>query len=220
MKRQAHHLHYILLSGNALSEKNQTATAGKRKEMKKHFRFTGIFTMCMIAVSSQGCLRYLTHERSKAIVHGIDIDRSIAVARMELCRGGWGSVLTVWALRDQHVSVDQAQEISTLYFSFIDSLKRDFNIWHFTWAIADLYRLGNDSVKTVLERARFDASKRAAHLGGLADRFVNGDKLYMGDAHFLGRAYAHRHLVVPGNKRYLQSLRDYKKRRNGSCSVE
>ena len=46
----------------------------------------------------------------------------------------------------------------------------------------------------------------------LADKFVNGDKIYMGDAHSLGRRYAETHVVVPGNPKYLQSFEEYLKK--------
>ena len=164
------------------------------------------------AVSFQGCLWYLTHDRQQAIVPGIAIDPTLVVAEQELQEGGWGSVLTIWAIRDQFISPAQAARISELYFSHIDSLKRSFNIWHLTWAVTNMYRLGSDSVKAVLDSAGRDASRRAAHLSRTADRFANGKKLYMGDAHIGGRIYAHRHLIVPGNKKYLQSVGEYRKK--------
>jgi hypothetical protein len=38
---------------------------------------------------------------------------------------------------------------------------------------------------------------------------ANGEKIYMGDAHGGGRAFAKKHVVVPGNDKYLQSFEDY-----------
>ncbi|MBD3356237.1 MAG: hypothetical protein GF363_03710 [Chitinivibrionales bacterium] len=145
------------------------------------------------------------------ILKGVDIDQTLRVADAELEEGGWGSVLTVWAIRDQRISGEQAGKIAKLYFAHIDSLERDFNIWHLTWAVANMYRHGDTNVKEELERAYEDAQRRARSLGGLADKHVNGDKLYMGDAHIGGRAYAQRHVVVPGDEHYLQSFKEYEK---------
>jgi len=158
-------------------------------------------------------MRYLTHDRSKVLLQGVDIDQSLIVAEMELKKGGWGSILGVWAIRDQHLTPAQALKVSNLYFAWIDSEKINFNLWHLTWAVSDCYRNGDDSVKTILKNAYDDATKRAKELGGLADKHVNGDKLYMGDAHSLGRLYAHKHVVVPGNREYLQSAEEYINRR-------
>lgn len=155
------------------------------------------------------CLWYMTHNRDKVLLEGIDIDQTLVVAEHELREGGWGSVLTVWAMRDQKITPAQADEVSRLYFAHIDSLQRSFNVWHLTWAVANMYRLGGAEVKAALQEAFNDASKRAADLSSVADRHVNGDKIYMGDAHIGGRHYARKHLVVPGNDRYLQSARSY-----------
>jgi hypothetical protein len=154
-------------------------------------------------------MRYLTHHRGEVLLEGVDIDQTLRVAEVELEEGGWGSVLTLWAIRDQHVSPEQAADVSGLYFTHIDELERDFNVWHLTWAVANMYRHGDDEVKAELAEAYADAQTRARDLGGLADKHVNGDKLYMGDAHIGGRAYAHNHVVVPGDEDYLQSYEEY-----------
>ncbi len=181
--------------------------------MKNKILFTGFLIIPCIGLLSSGCLRYLTGDRTRAIVEGIDVGQSLVIARMELeGEEKFGSVLTLWALRDQFITPAQADTIHQLYFRHIDRLKSDFNVWHLTWAISNMYRSGNDSVRTVLERAMRDASKRAGIMGGLADRHVNGEKIYHGDAHFLGRAYARKHLVAPNNKEYLQSAEDYSRK--------
>jgi hypothetical protein len=156
-----------------------------------------------------GCLRYLTHERAAVLLPGVDINQTLRVAAIELEKNTWGCVLGVWVIRDQVITPAQAETIDTLYFSHIDSLRQNFNIWHLTWAIADLYRNGDDAIRAVLQKAYDDARLRAKKLGGTADRFANSDTLFMGDAHSLGRLYAERHVVVPGNPKYLQSFDDY-----------
>jgi hypothetical protein len=162
-----------------------------------------------VLLNATGCLRYLTHDRSKVLLPGVDIDQTMKIAAIELDKGTLGCVLGVWVMRDQTVTPDQAARISDLYFSHIGSLKQSFNIWHLTWAIADFYDNGDDATRIALQKAYEDAKKRAKSSGGLADKFVNGDKVYMGDAHFLGRRYAETHVVVPGNPKYLQSFEEY-----------
>ena len=164
-----------------------------------------------IALNTTGCMRYLTHERSDVLLDAVDIDQTLQIAEayLENKEGGWGSSLGIWVIRDQHMEAHQAEKVSALYFSYINGLKRSFDVWHLTWAVANMYKLGDDDVKAALSAAYADASSRAKVLGGSADRMVNGDRLYMGDAHSGGRAFAHRHVVVPGNKRYVQSYQDY-----------
>ena len=162
----------------------------------------------LIFIAFSGCMRYLTHDRNKVLLEGVDINQTLKIAEIELDKGGTTSILGVWVLRDQKVTPAQAEKISNLYFSHIDTLKPHFSIWHLTWAIADVYRNGDDSIRTVLQKAFDDAKQRVKKLGGKYEKFVVGDKLYMGDAHFLGRAYAERHMVVPGNIKYLQSFKD------------
>ena len=159
-------------------------------------------------------MRYLTHDRSKVILKNVDIDQTLDIAAIDLDRGTHAPVLTVWAIRDQVVTPAEAKRVSDLYFGHIGKIKGKFDVWHLTWAIADLYRNGNPAVKTSLDSAYRDAKIRVRKSYGIADRFVNGDKLYMGDAHSLGRAYAHGHVVVPGNPAYVQSSADYRKKNN------
>jgi hypothetical protein len=163
-------------------------------------------------VSFSGCLRYLTQDRSKVIIRNVDIDQTLDIAAIDLDRGTRAPVLTLWAVRDQVVTPAEATRVSDLYFSYIDKIKGKFNIWHLTWAIADLYRSGDTAVRASLDSAYGDARIRVKKSYGLADRFVNGEKLYMGDAHSLGRAYAHGHVVVPGNPAYVQSVAEYRKK--------
>jgi len=163
------------------------------------------------ALSASGCLPYLYNDRRQVLINGIDIDQSLVMAERDLDDGGFGSVLTLWALRDQVVTPDQAAQISELYFNHIESVEREgnsfFNVWHLTWAISDLYRLGNEQVRYELEDAYRDAGARVADLDSqLATRFYSGDQIEMGDAHAFGRAFARSRLVVPGNDLYLQSV--------------
>ena len=172
----------------------------------------GMSGMLLVVAVLSGCMRYLTHNREEVLLDGVDVDATLRVAEHELKRGKLGEALTLWALRDQVITPLQSESVNRLYFEYIDSLGR-FDQWHLTWAIADIYRQGDTSVQDVISRAYFDAKWRAERLHRLANRMVNDEKLYMGDAHFLGRAYAKNHLVVPGNKKYLQSYDEFMEKR-------
>jgi hypothetical protein len=158
--------------------------------------------------------------RERVLVGGIDVDSTLEIARTELEEGGFDAVLTIWAIRDQLVSVDNARRIVTLYFTHIDRMAADkdktvaaFGVWHFSWAISNFYRNGDDGIKAALEAAYRDAVKRPASLTrfkGAAMEHVNGRKIYMGDFHAAARSYARAHIVAPGVKGYLQSLDEYR----------
>ena len=172
-----------------------------------------------------GCMRYLTQDRGKVLLDNVDIDQSIKVAQiyMKDKEGGTGAALAVWAIRDHYFTAEQAGEVSRLYFQHVDGLKKKFDVWHLTWAIANIYRHGDDGVKGALQSAYDDATKRAEEVSDIADKMANGEKMYLGDAHGGGRAFAKRHVVVPGNKKYLQSVEEYKekgKKRKNSKSED
>ncbi|MBW2261229.1 MAG: hypothetical protein JRG91_04580 [Deltaproteobacteria bacterium] len=168
------------------------------------------------AFLASGCLPYVYHERHKVLIPGIDIDQTLDVAEAELEEASGVSVLTIWTMRDQIVTTAQAARISDIYLAHIDDVDspetraRSFQVWHLTWAISNLYRLGSDGVKTGLEPAYIDAAARVETLDKkVALIHFSGEKIYMGDAHGGGRAYANSHLVVPGNNDYLQSYEEY-----------
>ncbi len=164
----------------------------------------------LLLTFSQGCMRYLTYDRSEVLLKGIDIDQTLKIAKIELKKQKFGSVLTIWAIRDQYLTPNQAERISNLYFKHIDSIEKKFDIWHLTWAITNMHRLGDNEIKYALKDAYEDARKRAEKVHNLADKMANGEKIYMGDAHSGGRAFAKRHIVIPGNEKYLQSFEEYR----------
>lgn len=167
----------------------------------------------VILFSLSGCMRYLTHDREEVLLQGVDMDQTLLVAedQMNERNGRIGTSLPIWVIRDQHITPSQVQKVSQLYFKHINSLEKKFDKWHLAWAVANIYRMGDDSVKIVLKSAYEDASQRAKKLEGITDRMVNGDKLYMGDAHSGGRSYAQKHIVIPGNEKYLQSYEEYRR---------
>lgn len=183
-----------------------------RNKSIRAVQHTAFFTVVLLSsFTLSGCLWYMTHNRSKVLVEGVDIDQTLEIAEMELQRGGWGSVLTLWAIRDQRLTQRQAEMCSRLYMTYIDELERDFNVWHLTWAMANMYRLGDGEVKAALQAAYDDAIVRAQAVHRLADRHANHKKIYMGDTHIGGRRYAKKHVVAPGKKGYVQSVEEYKK---------
>ena len=175
-----------------------------------------VLIVLALSVAATGCLPYLYKERTPALIAGIDIDQSLDVAERELSKPKATSVLGVWALRDQPVSPEQAARIGGMYLSSISRIDneemrhRGFAVWHFTWAISNLYRLGDEAVRAALEPAYADAVARAQKLDSrVVDRLVLGKDIYSGPAHGGGKAYAQKHLVVPGNDDYLQSFKQY-----------
>ena len=183
------------------------------KRLANTARAMGIF---LLASTIAGCLPYLYNEREPALINGLDIDQTLEVARDELEQGGGPSVLTIWAIRDQKINPEQARVISDLYLENINEIDRDetklhkFGVWHFTWAISNLYRFGDKEVKSALQTAYDDATKRVKTLDmHIAEEHVLEDKMYTGLAHGGGRAFARKHLIVPGNEDFLQSYSEY-----------
>ena len=152
---------------------------------------------------------FATSVQGQVLIKGVDIDQTLGIAERELKRGRFASVLTLWGIRDQVYTEAQAQRVSYLYFQYIDTRKDYFDVWHFTWAISNIYRNGNAAVRAELELAYQDAKKRAKAAGGWADGLANRDIL-MGDIHPPARHFVQTHVVVPGTPRYLQSLEDYR----------
>lgn len=154
------------------------------------------------------------HTREPALVKNINIDESLKITKEEIKKTNISQSLGLWVLRDQIVTPAQAKTIADLYLTHIDSMKVGFNIWHSSWAIANLYRFGDDAVKAELETAYQKAKKQPERIDKkgqkkIANAHINGEKMVTGFIHAGGRAYAKRHLVVPGNKRYVQSYEEY-----------
>ena len=162
------------------------------------------------------CFPYVYFDRTKVLLENVDVDQTLCISEVELKEGGFDSILTLWALRDQIITPEQAQRISDQYFSYIDNLDTEFGIWHLAWAISNFYRWGSDEVKSVLENAYLDAKKRPEKLKDfkkIANEHINGDKVYCGDIHDLGRYYTQTHIIVKGNKKYVQSFNEYLERK-------
>ena len=107
----------------------------------------------LLGLALGGCFPYQYYSRGPALVRGVDMEQSLQVAADEMQKPGIGQGLSIWVLRDQFVTPEQASEISKLYLDHIDGMNSDFNIWHTSWAIANLYKLGDSAVKAELETA-------------------------------------------------------------------
>ncbi len=174
--------------------------------------FKSLFTLLFLFLLN--CFPYVYYNQNQVLIKGVDIDQTLDIAIVELNKGGFGSPLTVWVIRDQIISKENASRISKIYFDYINNLD-EFNTWHFAWAISNFYRNGNEEIKKELESAYLDAKKRPESLKKykkIANEHINGNKIYMGNIHGLGKSYAKNHIVVPGNKYYIQSYDEYIKK--------
>jgi hypothetical protein len=164
-------------------------------------------------------------------IDGIDFEQTLKIAAEELTRDIAIAELTIWAIRDQVITPDVAKTIADLYLNNIDKLYHtkaftviDWNhaVWQFAWAVANLYRNGDDAVKAQLQVAYEDAVTRPETL----DKFqlvaldnVLSHEILMGDAHDLGRGFAQGHIVVPGNPDYVQSYEEYLENRRSDFTI-
>jgi hypothetical protein len=175
-----------------------------------------ILLLFSLSVMLSSCFLSMHTRRKPALVKNVDINETLKISKHEMEKKSGSQGLGIWVLRDQVVTPAQAHTISDLYLSHIDSMKSEFNIWHSSWAIANLYRFGDEAVKTEQETAYQKAKIQPERLKGgtkkLANSHINGKKTVTGFIHAGGRAYAKRHLVVPGNKRYVQSYEEYLKK--------
>jgi hypothetical protein len=173
-----------------------------------------LFFISTVILSLHSCYIYKTQE--PALVKGVDIDQTIMVAKDEIQKKDPSRSLCIWIMRDQVVTPAQAKAIGDLYLTHIDGITDGFNIWHSSWAIANLYRLGNQAVKAELEEAYQKAKKQPERIQDdtkeTAEAHINGKELTTGFIHVGGLGYARDHLVVPGDKRYIQSYEEYKAR--------
>lgn len=173
-----------------------------------------LYASLFLLLSLHSC--YIYNTQQPALVKGVDIDQSILVAQDEIRKSDVSRSLCLWMMRDQVVTATQAKTIAEMYLSHIDGMTDGFNIWHASWAIANLYRLGDASVKAALETAYQKAKKQPERITddskGAAEDHVNGKNLTTGFIHFGGLGYAHDHLVVPGDNRFIQSYEEYKLR--------
>ena len=135
------------------------------------------------------------NNQAAVIIENIDLEATLRVSEAELARKSATSELVIWGIRDQVISPEIARKISELYFSNIDMLYEstpftaiDGNhaVWHFSWAISNLYRNGDAEVKTELQLAYEDAQRRPETLDYfkyIAINYIRGESIVMGDIH-------------------------------------
>ena len=128
----------------------------------------GLLVIVHVSVNMTGCFVY--QQRDRALIEGIDIDETLKVAEVEIKENRVSTVLTVWAMRDQELTGAQAEKVAELYSAHIERIDseeqkaRGFSVWHLTWAISSMYRLGDDPVKHALKEVYDDASIRVDEL--------------------------------------------------------
>ena len=196
---------YCLLSDDNVYGRNRVATPGQANSICSETFFP---------------YAYINNQKA-ALIEGIDFDATLRIAKEEFTRKSVTSELTIWAIRDQPITPAIAKTIAQLYFENIEMLYDtkpftllDWNhaVWHFGWAIANLYRNGDDAVKAELQAAYDDAKKRPQTLERynlIALDNIIGPYILMGDIHEPAHAYAITHIVVPGNLEYIQSYEEY-----------
>lgn len=211
-------------AGDAAAEE----ATGPSVEMDAGARRTPVDTAGLLGLDASA-FPYIYFEREQVLLDGIDFEATLKIAEAELERGGSTSVLTIWTIRDQRLPAWAAARVGDLYLRYIDgewlnrvqtarglTFGHDFAVWHFAWAVGNVYRLGPLEVKRAIQSAYDDALKRPGMLNAPYDAILEehlmGDQVYMGDAHDGGRAYARSHIVIPSNPDYLQSFDAYQPR--------
>ncbi len=186
-----------------------------------------IFLLLMLTLLLS-CFPYIYYNQDEVLIKNIDIDQTLKIAVNELKEGGFDAVLTIWAIRDQIITPEQAKKINEIYMEFKDIIEyenvttKEFGTWHFAWAISDFYRNGDENIKKEINQAYTEAERKINALKKfkkIAEKLVNGEKIYMGDIHGLGRSYAKTHIIAPGNKDYVQSFDEYLKYKESKNSI-
>ena len=173
-----------------------------------------LLILTLLIMSLTSCAyKHFTSDYNEVAIPGIDVKQSLIICEAIMNREKDGEnkpqTLGYWALRAQKIDSLDANNIERVYFKYIDKVAKEneFFLWHYTWAIADFYRLGDDTVKRNLESAYKDAVKRGIEID--KKKFVDGDKLLLGYFHFGGWAAAKKFLVVPNNKKFNQSTDEF-----------
>ena len=176
---------------------------------------------------------FIAYDNQAAVmIEGIDLEATLRVAEAEMARKSATSELAIWGIRDQVITPEIARKVSELYFSNIDMLYEsapftaiDWNhaVWHFAWAISNLYRNGDAVVKNELQLAYEDAQKRPETLDlfkYIAINYVRGERIVMGDIHTPAHEAVQKLIVAPGNAGYLNSYEEYFEKRRGPITTK
>jgi hypothetical protein len=181
----------------------------------------------------ESVMPYVSYNDQEAVlIEGIDLAATLKVAEAELARKLATSELPIWAIRDQVVTADIAAKIAQLYFDNIEMLYAtepftiiDWNhaVWHFSWAISNLYRNGDTAVKAALQLAYEDAITRPETLeryNHIAIDHIRNDIVVMGDIHTPAHNRMQQLVVAPGNPDYLQSFAEYEENKRSDFAIK
>lgn len=181
----------------------------------------------------ESVMPYVSYNDQEAVlIEGIDLAATLKVAEAELARKLATSELPIWAIRDQVVTADIAAKIAQLYFDNIEMLYAtepftiiDWNhaVWHFSWAISNLYRNGDTAVKAALQLAYEDAITRPETLeryDHIAIDHIRNDIVVMGDIHTPAHNRMQQLVVAPGNPDYLQSFAEYEENKRSDFALK
>jgi hypothetical protein len=181
----------------------------------------------------ESVMPYVSYNDQEAVlIEGIDLAATLKVAEAELARKLATSELPIWAIRDQVVTADIAAKIAQLYFDNIEMLYAtepftiiDWNhaVWHFSWAISNLYRNGDTAVKAALQLAYEDAITRPETLeryNHIAIDHIRNDIVVMGDIHTPAHNRMQQLVVAPGNPDYLQSFAEYEENKRSDFALK
>lgn len=176
---------------------------------------------------------YLSYDDQESVrVDGIDLSATLRVAEAELARKMATSELVLWGIRDQRITPVIARKVSELYFANIDMLYDtepftviDWNhaVWHFAWAISNMYRNGDQKVKAELQLAYEDALTRPETLDRfkyVAIEYIRGERVVMGDAHTPAHKLMQKLIVAPGNPDYIHSYEEYVEKRRSAFATK
>jgi hypothetical protein len=171
------------------------------------------------------------NDQEPVLIEGIDLAATLKVAEAEFARELSTSELPIWAIRDQVVTPEIAAKIAQLYFDNIEMLYTtepftiiDWNhaVWHFSWAISNLYRNGDTAVKAALQLAYEDAITRPETLeryNHIAIHHIRNDIVVMGDIHTPAHNRMQQLVVAPGNPAYLQSFAEYEENKRSAFAL-
>jgi hypothetical protein len=181
--------------------------------------FIWIPLISILIVGGLGRYPHITSNRDAVIIENIDINQSLEISENLIQEEKWGRVIGYWVLRDQIIDTSHAKRISDSYFKYIDIIPDHFDKWHFSWAISNFYRNGDDNIKAILKDAYKKSLEVATELNTKpALKHIKGDKIYMGFYHGGGWRGAKNYLVVPGDKRFRQSSEEYLKKHKNVTS--
>ena len=164
-------------------------------------------------------------DQASVLIEGVDLEATLKVAQAEFARKSATSELVIWGIRDQVITPAVARKISEMYFANIEMLydtqpflQLDWNhaVWHFAWAISNLYRNGDSAVKRELQAAYEDALRRPETLDRnkyIAAEYIHGERIVMGDMHTPAHNRMRELIVAPTNPSYISSYEEYLKNR-------